>query len=100
MFFDVFQTLWESGTDNGFRISDRKEVGKQEALDRIDELKKRKVELAKEKETLKSKIILLEKESEEEKSHRNRVHSEEVAFLSKTNLQLKRQLEGIKTAKD
>ena len=42
------QTLWESSTANGFRIADRKEAGKEEALRKIELLLTRKKELQQE----------------------------------------------------
>jgi hypothetical protein len=51
-------------------------------------------------ESLVIQLKLTEKEIEMERNHRNRIHSEEASFLSKTNLQLKRQIEGIQSLKE
>ena len=61
----------------------------------ITQLEDEKKELERQVQELKAKIEFVEKRENERRGHEEKKHAEEVAFLKRTNVQLKTQLESI-----
>ncbi|KAH6581630.1 hypothetical protein BASA60_002336 [Batrachochytrium salamandrivorans] len=71
------------------------EQGKSDMENRIKELEDDKRQLEQSVLELKAKCEAIEKREGERRAMEERKHAEEIAFLKKTNVQLKTQLEGI-----
>lgn len=91
----AFQTLYESSIAFGIRKALEAEQGKAELEAKVATLDGEKRELEKQVAELKSKCDFIEKRESERRAQEEKKHSEEVAFLKRTNLQLKTQLESI-----
>jgi dynein light intermediate chain len=91
----AFQTLYESSVAFGIRKALEAEQGKAELEARVTALDAEKRELEKQVAELKSKCDFIEKRESERRAQEEKKHTEEVAFLKRTNLQLKTQLESI-----
>ena len=103
--------MFESSTANGFRNISRIQICIQEIKEKTPELEKDIIALQKQvffthtkttyifqafkKVDLKSKIQMVEKRMKVEQIENENLHTEEVSFLKRTNLQLKRQIEEI-----
>ncbi|KAJ3030058.1 Axonemal dynein light intermediate polypeptide 1 [Rhizophlyctis rosea] len=91
----AYQTLYESSVAFGMRKALMAEQGKADMENRIKELEEEKRQLEQTVLELKAKCEAIEKRESERRSMEERKHAEEIAFLKKTNVQLKTQLEGI-----
>ncbi|KAJ3108670.1 Axonemal dynein light intermediate polypeptide 1 [Phlyctochytrium planicorne] len=91
----AYQTLYESSVAFGMRKALQAEQGKSDMENRIKELEEEKRQLEQTVLELKAKCEAIEKRESERRAMEERKHAEEIAFLKKTNVQLKTQLEGI-----
>ncbi|KAJ3413397.1 Axonemal dynein light intermediate polypeptide 1 [Chytridiales sp. JEL 0842] len=91
----AYQTLYESSVAFGMRKALQAEQGKVDMEGRIKELEEEKRQLEQTVLELKAKCEAIEKRESERRAMEERKHAEEIAFLKKTNVQLKTQLEGI-----
>ncbi|KAI8912095.1 hypothetical protein PhCBS80983_g06152 [Powellomyces hirtus] len=91
----AYQTLYESSVAFGMRKALQAEQGKSDMENRIKELEEEKRQLEQSVLELKAKCEAIEKRESERRAMEERKHAEEIAFLKKTNVQLKTQLEGI-----
>ncbi|KAJ1499589.1 Axonemal dynein light intermediate polypeptide 1 [Coelomomyces lativittatus] len=91
----AYQTLYESSVAFGMRKALMAEWGKSEMETKIKDLEKDRAALELQVAELKAKCESIEKREAERRAMDERKHSEEIAFMKKTNLQLKTQLEGI-----
>ncbi|KAJ3092325.1 Axonemal dynein light intermediate polypeptide 1, partial [Quaeritorhiza haematococci] len=91
----AYQTLYESSVAFGMRKALQAEQGKVDMENRIKDLEEEKRQLEQTVLELKAKCEAIEKRESERRAMEDRKHAEEIAFLKKTNLQLKTQLEGI-----
>lgn len=91
----AYQTLYESSIAFGIRKALEAEQGKSELEARVAQLEGEKKELEQQVAELKSKCDFIEKRENERRAQEEKKHSEEVAFLKRTNIQLKTQLESI-----
>ncbi|KAJ3234162.1 Axonemal dynein light intermediate polypeptide 1 [Chytriomyces hyalinus] len=91
----AYQTLYESSVAFGMRKALQAEQGKSDMDTRIKELEEEKRQLEQSVLELKAKCEAIEKRESERRAMEERKHAEEIAFLKKTNVQLKTQLEGI-----
>ncbi|KAI8622553.1 axonemal dynein light chain-domain-containing protein [Chytriomyces sp. MP71] len=91
----AYQTLYESSVAFGMRKALQAEQGKSDMDNRIKELEEEKRQLEQSVLELKAKCEAIEKRESERRAMEERKHAEEIAFLKKTNVQLKTQLEGI-----
>ncbi|KAJ3154785.1 Axonemal dynein light intermediate polypeptide 1 [Geranomyces variabilis] len=91
----AYQTLYESSVAFGMRKALQAEQGKSDMENRIKELEEEKRGLEQSVLELKAKCEAIEKRESERRAMEERKHAEEIAFLKKTNVQLKTQLEGI-----
>lgn len=93
----AYQTLYESSVAFGMRKALQAEQGKTDMETRIKDLEEEKRQLEQTVLDLKNKCEAIEKRESERRAMEERKHAEEIAFLKKTNVQLKTQLEGILT---
>ncbi|KAL7748867.1 hypothetical protein RI367_005780 [Sorochytrium milnesiophthora] len=91
----AYQTLYESSVAFGMRKALMAEWGKSEVEIKIKQLEDDKHTLEQQVLELKAKCETIEKRESEKRAMEERKHAEEIAFMKKTNLQLKTQLEGI-----
>lgn len=91
----AYQTLYESSIAFGMRKALLAEQGKIDMEQKLKERVEEKKVLDATIQELKNKCEAVEKREAEKRSMEERKHAEEIAFLKKTNLQLKTQLEGI-----
>ncbi|KAI9105940.1 axonemal dynein light chain-domain-containing protein [Phlyctochytrium arcticum] len=94
----AYQTLYESSVAFGMRKALQAEQGKSDMEGRrlqIKDLEEEKRQLEQSVLELKAKCEAIEKRESERRAMEERKHAEEIAFLKKTNVQLKTQLEGI-----
>ncbi|KAI9220176.1 axonemal dynein light chain-domain-containing protein [Blastocladiella britannica] len=91
----AYQTLYESSVAFGMRKALMAEWGKTEMEQSIKQLEDDKKQLEQQVLELKAKCEAIEKREAERRAMDERKHAEEIAFMKKTNLQLKTQLEGI-----
>ncbi|KAI8854348.1 axonemal dynein light chain-domain-containing protein [Chytridium lagenaria] len=91
----AYQTLYESSVAFGMRKALQAEQGKSDMENRIRDLEEEKRQLEQTVLELKAKCEAIEKRESERRAMEERKHAEEIAFLKKTNVQLKTQLEGI-----
>ncbi|KAJ3320509.1 Axonemal dynein light intermediate polypeptide 1 [Boothiomyces sp. JEL0866] len=91
----AYQTLYESSVAFGMRKALQAEQGKSDMEAKIKELEDEKRQLEQSVLELKAKCEAIEKREGERRAMEERKHAEEIAFLKKTNVQLKTQLEGI-----
>ncbi|ORX48618.1 hypothetical protein BCR36DRAFT_404947 [Piromyces finnis] len=91
----AYQTLYESSVAFGMRKALQEEQGKTDMEIKIKELEEEKAQLEQQVTELKAKCEMIEKHEAEQRAMEERKHAEEIAFLKKTNVQLKTQLEGI-----
>lgn len=93
----AYQTLYESSVAFGMRKALQAEQGKTDMENKIRDLEEEKRQLEQTVLELKAKCEAIEKREGERRAMEERKHAEEIAFLKKTNVQLKTQLEGILT---
>lgn len=91
----AYQTLYESSVAFGMRKALQAEQGKTDMENKIKDLEEEKRQLDQSVLELKAKCEAIEKREGERRAMEERKHAEEIAFLKKTNVQLKTQLEGI-----
>ncbi|RKO98182.1 hypothetical protein CXG81DRAFT_23968 [Caulochytrium protostelioides] len=91
----AYQTLYESSVAFGMRKALYSEQAKVDQSQKIVQLEAEKVTMEHTIAELRAKCEGIEKREMERRAMDERKHSEEIAFLKKTNLQLKTQLEGI-----
>ncbi|KAI9005260.1 axonemal dynein light chain-domain-containing protein [Gaertneriomyces semiglobifer] len=95
MSLSAYQTLYESSIAFGMRKALAAEAHKSDLITRVDALEKEKRDLEREVSEWKVKCENIERREQERRASEERKHAEEMAFLKKTNVQLKTQLEGI-----
>lgn len=91
----AYQTLYESSVAFGMRKALQAEQGKSDMENRIVQLEGEKKDLERQIQDLKAKCEAIEKREGERRQLDEKKHGEEVAFLKRTNQQLKLQLESI-----
>ncbi|PRP77831.1 hypothetical protein PROFUN_14150 [Planoprotostelium fungivorum] len=91
----AYQTLYESAIAWGMRKALESEQGKADMEKKIEVLEEDKKDLERQLQELKSKCEFIEKRENERRAHEEKKHAEEVAFLKRTNQQIKAQLESI-----
>ena len=85
----AYQTLYESSVAFGMRKALQAEQGKSDMENKIKELEDDKRQLEQSVLELKAKCEAIEKRESERRAMEERKHAEEIAFLKKTNVQLK-----------
>ncbi|KAJ3222909.1 Axonemal dynein light intermediate polypeptide 1 [Clydaea vesicula] len=85
----AYQTLYESSVAFGMRKALQAEQGKTDMENKIKELEEEKRQLETTVLELKAKCEAVEKRETERRAMEERKHAEEIAFLKKTNIQLK-----------
>lgn len=85
----AYQTLYESSVAFGMRKALQAEQGKSDMETKIKELEEEKRNLEQQVLELKAKCEAIEKRENERRSIEEKKHAEEIAFLKKTNVQLK-----------
>jgi len=85
----AYQTLYESSIAFGMRKALLSEQGKIDMEKKLNERNEEKKQLDATIQELKNKCEAVEKREAEKRSMDERKHAEEIAFLKKTNLQLK-----------
>merc|ERR1712159_935523 len=91
----AYQTLYESSVAFGMRKALQSEQGKSDMEAKIKQLEQEKKELERQVQDLKAKCEAIEKRESERRALEEKRHAEEVAFLKKSNQQLKQQLESV-----
>mmetsp|Transcript_1234 Transcript_1234/g.3272 ORF Transcript_1234/g.3272 Transcript_1234/m.3272 type:complete len:107 (+) Transcript_1234:367-687(+) len=91
----AYQTLYESSVAFGMRKALQSEQGKSDMEARIVQLEAEKKEQERVIQDLKAKCEAIEKREGERRQLDEKKHAEEVAFLKRTNQQLKQQLESV-----
>ncbi|KNC51988.1 inner dynein arm light chain, axonemal [Thecamonas trahens ATCC 50062] len=91
----AYQTLYESSVAFGMRKALQAQQGKSEMEETIERLEDENRDLARSVQELKAKIEAIEKRESDRRALEEKKHAEEVAFLKRTNAQLKSQLETI-----
>ncbi|CAH1400705.1 unnamed protein product [Nezara viridula] len=95
MTLKAYQTLYESSIAFGIRKTLLAEEGKERMHEEI-KTKKEEIQVFGEKlNAMQQKYTMMERRAEELREAEQRKHQEEIAFLKKTNAQLKAQLEAI-----
>ena len=85
----AYQTLYESSVAFGMRKALQAEQGKADMENHLKQLEEEKKGLEHNVQELKAKCEAIEKRENERRAMEERKHAEEIAFLKKTNLQLK-----------
>lgn len=91
----AYQTLYESSVAFGMRKALQSEQGKSDMEAKIKQLEQEKKELERQVQDLKAKCEAIEKRESERRALEEKKHAEEIAFLKRTNAQLKQQLENL-----
>jgi uncharacterized protein (DUF3084 family) len=89
MTISAYQTLYESSVAFGMRKALQAEQGKIDVEQKVKELEDEKRQLEQSVLELKAKCEAIEKRESERRAMEERKHAEEIAFLKKTNVQLK-----------
>eukprot|EP00667_Euglena_gracilis_P016284 EG_transcript_17040 len=92
----AYTTLYETSVDFGRKKAVEAEKGKQEIIDRIDQLRAEKETLEKQVKRLQAKLTAMEKNVMEQQQADDKKHQEELNFLHRTNQRLKQQEEVIR----
>eukprot|EP00033_Pygsuia_biforma_P000823 GCRY01000957.1.p1 GENE.GCRY01000957.1~~GCRY01000957.1.p1 ORF type:complete len:272 (-),score=46.71 GCRY01000957.1:517-1224(-) len=95
MTIDAYRTLYESSVAFGMRKALHEEQGKIDMETRVKMLEEEKADLQRQVQELKSKFEAVEKRESERRALEEKKHADEIAFLKRTNVQLKTQLESI-----
>ncbi|KAJ3641604.1 hypothetical protein Zmor_028104 [Zophobas morio] len=95
MTIEAYQALYCSSIAFGMRKALQAEQGKSDLQQSVEELKNEKMELEHQIIDLKQRAEQADRRAAETRLAEERKHTEEIAFLMKTNQQLKAQLEGI-----
>ncbi|EEZ97276.1 33 kDa inner dynein arm light chain, axonemal [Tribolium castaneum] len=95
MTIEAYQALYCSSIAFGMRKALQAEQGKSDLQQDVDDLKREKQELEHQIIELKQRAEQADRRAAETRLAEERKHTEEIAFLMKTNQQLKTQLEGI-----
>ncbi|XP_030757910.1 33 kDa inner dynein arm light chain, axonemal [Sitophilus oryzae] len=95
MTIEAYQALYCSSVAFGMRKALQAEQGKSDLFQEVDILKNEKLDLEHQITELKQRAEQADRRAAETRLAEERKHTEEIAFLKKTNLQLKTQLEGI-----
>ncbi|CAG9857265.1 unnamed protein product [Phyllotreta striolata] len=95
MTIEAYQALYCSSVAFGMRKALQAEQGKTDLFNEVENLKVEKQDLEQQIMELKQKAEQAERRAAETRMAEERKHTEEIAFLKKTNQQLKLQLEGI-----
>jgi len=90
----AYQTLYESSIAFGMRKALQAEQGKADLEARVEQLEEEKRGLEEQVLELKAKAEAIEKREGEKRAQKEAKHAEEVAYLKKTNAQLKKELEA------
>lgn len=91
----AYRTLYESSVAFGMRKALQSEQGKAELQDRATELEGQVASLQKTIKELQAKIEATERREAERRAADEKKYAEEIAFLKKTNQQLKNQLDSV-----
>ncbi|XP_044762172.1 33 kDa inner dynein arm light chain, axonemal [Coccinella septempunctata] len=95
MTIEAYQALYCSSIAFGMRKALQAEQGKSDLEAQVEQLKNEKLELEHQIVELKQRAEQADRRAAETRMAEERKHTEEIAFLKKTNMQLKTQLEGI-----
>lgn len=95
MSMEAHETLYCSSVSFGMRKALQAQQGKEQLQERVLKLESEKEELEGMITDMKIKADQAERRNEELRASEEKKHAEEIAFLKKTNTQLKSQLEGI-----
>lgn len=96
---EAYETLYCSSVAFGMRKALQAQEGKEQLQERIRMLEEEKSLLEASISDMKVKSDQNERRSAELRESEEKKHAEEIAFLKKTNAQLKAQLEGIIASK-
>lgn len=96
---EAYETLYCSSVAFGMRKALQAQEGKEQLQDRIRALEEEKTLLEASISDMKVKSDQNERRNAELRESEEKKHAEEIAFLKKTNSQLKAQLEGIIASK-
>lgn len=96
---EAYETLYCSSVSFGMRKALQSQEGKEELQERIKLLEEETEKLRNSIADMKIKADQAERRNAELRASEEKKHTEEVAFLKKTNTQLKSQLEGIIASK-
>jgi len=91
----AYQTLYQSSVAFGMRKALQAEQGKQEMLEKIENLDEEKLNLERQVADLKAKCEAIERREAERRSQDDKKHQDEIQFYKRSVQQLKQQLEGI-----
>mmetsp|Transcript_13849 Transcript_13849/g.31015 ORF Transcript_13849/g.31015 Transcript_13849/m.31015 type:complete len:102 (+) Transcript_13849:1-306(+) len=91
----AYQTLYESSVAFGMRKALQAEQGKADMETRIKTLEADRRDLERQVAELKAKCEAVEKRETERRMLEEKKHAEEIAFLKRSNIQLKTQLEAL-----
>lgn len=92
---EAYETLYCSSVAFGMRKALQAQEGKEQLQERILQLEEEKGEIAATISDMRVKADQAERRNAELRESEEKKHAEEIAFLKKTNSQLKAQLEGI-----
>lgn len=95
MTIEAYQALYCSSVAFGMRKALQSEQGKSDLQKDVDQLREERTELDRQLTDLRQRFEQAERRTEELRNAEEKKHAEEIAFLKKTNQQLKAQLEGI-----
>uniref|UniRef100_A0A182FA35 Uncharacterized protein n=2 Tax=Anopheles albimanus TaxID=7167 RepID=A0A182FA35_ANOAL len=95
MSLEAYETLYCSSVSFGIRKALQAQEGKEKLQEQIQQLEQEKEALQNSISDMKIKADQAERRNAELRASEEKKHSEEIAFLKKTNAQLKAQLEGI-----
>lgn len=95
MSMDAYETLYCSSIAFGMRKALQSQEGKETLVENVAQLEAEKKKIENEIEKMKLCFEQNERRNAELNMAEEKKHSEEIAFLKKTNVQLKAQLEGI-----
>eukprot|EP01107_Rhizomastix_libera_P006425 TRINITY_DN20565_c0_g1_i1.p1 TRINITY_DN20565_c0_g1~~TRINITY_DN20565_c0_g1_i1.p1 ORF type:complete len:231 (+),score=62.20 TRINITY_DN20565_c0_g1_i1:24-716(+) len=90
----AYQTLYESSIAFGIRKALEAEQGKAELEAKYEAEQRKTQDLERQVSELKAKCEFIEKRENERRAQDEKKHNDEVAFLKRTNVQLKTQLES------
>lgn len=95
MTVEAYQALYCSSVAFGMRKALQSEQGKSDLQKDVEQLKEERVDLDRQLTDLRQRAEQADRRAAELRLAEEKKHAEEIAFLKKTNAQLKAQLEGI-----
>eukprot|EP01062_Namystynia_karyoxenos_P027047 TRINITY_DN20847_c0_g1_i1.p1 TRINITY_DN20847_c0_g1~~TRINITY_DN20847_c0_g1_i1.p1 ORF type:complete len:292 (+),score=127.82 TRINITY_DN20847_c0_g1_i1:82-876(+) len=93
---EAYKTLYEASVGFGKKKAVEAEKGKQEMIDRIDQLSQQKQEYVREVKCLQAKLRAMERSCQEQRDAEQKKYSAELQFLQQTNKRLKKQEQHVR----